>query len=206
MWRMDEQPLPPAPPVERCYLHPDEETRVHCTRCGRPICPNCMIPAPVGHQCPECVEQARREFRQGPMKRARTLVRTPVTRALLALIVAVFAVETVIGGPQALFNGPSGRKLFDLGALQPCAIALDGQYWRLLTAMLLHAGIWHIAVNGYGLWLLGNAIEQAYGRVRLLGIFFVSGLLAAPPEGAPAGPASRQAAAPAKPDERLPSR
>jgi len=59
-------PSDPSAPTDtgvyRCYRHPDQETRIRCARCGRPICPNCMIPAPVGHQCPECVGQARREF------------------------------------------------------------------------------------------------------------------------------------------------
>ena len=62
----DYLPSPPAPTIEVCYRHPDVPTRVHCTRCERPICPDCMIPAPVGFQCPECVEEARREFRKGP--------------------------------------------------------------------------------------------------------------------------------------------
>ena len=55
----DHLPFPPAPTIEVCYRHPGVQTRVHCTRCDRPICPDCMIPAPVGHQCPECVEQAQ---------------------------------------------------------------------------------------------------------------------------------------------------
>src|SRR5207302_662327 len=48
---VDPRPVPPPPPViEHCYRHPDVETGVHCTRCGRPICTDCMYPAPVGHQ------------------------------------------------------------------------------------------------------------------------------------------------------------
>ena len=69
---MDETSLPPPPATglpEYCYRHPNVETGVHCTRCGKPICPECMIPAPVGHQCPDCVDEARREFRQGPGRR-----------------------------------------------------------------------------------------------------------------------------------------
>src|SRR6266508_1446927 len=36
--------------LETCYRHPRETTGVHCTRCGRPICPECMRPAAVGYQ------------------------------------------------------------------------------------------------------------------------------------------------------------
>ncbi|MGH7546190.1 MAG: rhomboid family intramembrane serine protease, partial [Gemmatimonadota bacterium] len=168
-------PQPPAPTVEVCYRHPNEQTRVHCTRCGRPICPECMIPAPVGFQCPECVAQARREFRRGPGRPFRGGVNA--TKALLYAIAAVFVVEVVVGGPQALFNGPSGRRLFDLGALQPLAIA-DGQYWRLFTAMFLHAGLLHIGFNAYALWLFGSMLESNLGRTHMVVIYFVSGFLA----------------------------
>src|SRR5687768_3334792 len=113
---MSEEPLaqPPASTVEVCYRHPTRETGVHCTRCGRPICPDCMIQAPVGFQCPNCVQEARREFRRGPGRRA---LRGGIvaTKALLFAIAAVFVIEVIVGGPQALFNGPSFRRLIDLG-------------------------------------------------------------------------------------------
>jgi hypothetical protein len=44
---------------EACYRHGDRLTGLHCTRCGNPTCPDCMIPAPVGHHCPACVAGAR---------------------------------------------------------------------------------------------------------------------------------------------------
>jgi membrane associated rhomboid family serine protease len=168
-------PQPPAPTVEVCFRHPARETRVHCTRCGRPICPDCMIPAPVGYQCPECVEQARRDFRRGPGRPFRGGV--TATKALLLAIAAVFVVEVVTGGPRALFDGPSGQRLFELGAMQPLAIA-DGQYWRLFSAMFLHAGLLHIGFNAYALWLFGSSVESTFGRTRFVIIYFVAGFLA----------------------------
>ena len=36
-----------------CYRHPDRETGLSCSECGRPICYECMTPAPVGIRCPE---------------------------------------------------------------------------------------------------------------------------------------------------------
>src|SRR5947209_18347103 len=50
--------------VPVCYRHPGRETYVRCTRCDRPICPDCMRDAAVGHQCPECVAEGRRTQRQ----------------------------------------------------------------------------------------------------------------------------------------------
>jgi len=177
--------LPPAPaPFEACYRHPGVQTGVHCTRCGRPICPDCMVAAPIGHQCPECVAQARKEFRQGPGRAVRAGVRSGagadgrlVTKVLLVAMLAGFVLEIAVGGPNALMNGPDYIKLIDLGAMFPPLIA-QGQYWRLFTAMFLHIGLLHIGFNAYALWLFGPAIEDAYGRGRYLLIFFVTGFLA----------------------------
>lgn len=171
--RMDEPPLPPAPPLETCYRHPEERTAVHCTRCGRPICPACMVPAPVGHHCRTCVEEARREFRRGGLRvGARGL---SATRVLLGAIVAMFLLEVALGGPGS-FAGGSARTLVDLGALVPVLVA-TGQWWRLLTAMFLHAGFLHLALNAYALWLFGTLVEGTYGRWRFLAIYLVSGFL-----------------------------
>ena len=179
--------LPAPPRAERCYRHPDEETLVHCTRCGRPICPRCMIPAPVGHHCPECVAEARREFRQGPGRRIAiaNARRVSATNVLLLAIAGAYVVEVVTGGPGALFDGPSIVKLENLGA----SFAVDsrgagligiatGQYWRLLTSMFLHAGILHIGLNAYALWIFGNVVEKELGRLRFLLIYFVTGIAA----------------------------
>ena len=40
-----------------CYRHPNRETGVSCSNCGRPICPDCMTSTPVGMRCPECSRQ-----------------------------------------------------------------------------------------------------------------------------------------------------
>jgi len=170
----DHLPSPPAPTIEVCYRHPDVQTRVHCTRCDRPICPDCMIPAPVGHQCPECVEQARRDFRSGPGRALRGGV--SATKALLVAIAIPFVIEVILGGPQALFN-PSAEILFDMGAMQPIAVA-DGQFWRLFTAMFLHAGVLHVALNAYFFWLFGRMVESSFGRTWMVLIYVVAGFLA----------------------------
>jgi membrane associated rhomboid family serine protease len=170
----DQLPSPPAPTIEVCYRHPDVQTRVHCTRCERPICPDCMIPAPVGFQCPECVEEARREFRKGPGRPLRGGV--SVTKALLVAIAIPFVIEIVVGGPRALFD-PSEKLLFDLGAMQPIAVA-GGQFWRLFTAMFLHAGLLHVALNAYFFWLFGRVVESVYGKTWMLLIYLVAGFLA----------------------------
>jgi membrane associated rhomboid family serine protease len=163
--------------LETCYRHEHVLTGVHCTRCGRPICPDCMHEAPVGYQCPTCVAEARRT---APRRRARLVVGGPtsVAATLMAVNIVMFGVELVTGAAGGLVGGGSGRRLFDLGAMQPIAIAVGDQYWRLFSAMFLHAGLIHLLFNMYALYLFGFVIERAVGSVRFLAIYFVSGFLA----------------------------
>jgi len=42
------------PETTRCAAHPDVETSLRCGKCGKPICPKCMVQTPVGARCPEC--------------------------------------------------------------------------------------------------------------------------------------------------------
>jgi membrane associated rhomboid family serine protease len=148
-----------------------------------------MIPAPVGYQCPECVAEARKEFRQGPGRRIAVANAKGIsaTNALIGVILAVFVLEVAVGGPSSLLQGPSTLKLYNLGAsvaFLPLAnftvlpgIAM-GQDWRLLTSMFLHIGILHLAFNCYALWIFGTAVEREFGRTRFLLIYFVTGLFA----------------------------
>jgi len=185
---MDQGPLPPPPPsvVEACYRHPQVQTGVHCTRCGRPICPDCMVPAPVGHQCPDCVREARQEFHRPTRGVATGPSRGfSITNLLLVLLGVIYVVEAAAAGSGGIFAGPSALKLVELGANIGLAQiggelvgVAAGQEWRLLTSMFLHGGLIHLLMNGYILFIFGNVIEQELGRVRFVTIFFVTGLFA----------------------------
>lgn len=52
---------PPAgePEVLHCTWHPDRETVLRCARCGRPMCPACATPHPVGMRCKQCFKETR---------------------------------------------------------------------------------------------------------------------------------------------------
>ena len=43
----------------RCATHPGVETALRCSKCGRPICPKCMVETAVGARCPECARLYR---------------------------------------------------------------------------------------------------------------------------------------------------
>jgi rhomboid protease GluP len=119
------------------------------------------------------VELARKEFRQSPTQRIRSATGISVTRIVLVVLLAAYLVELAVGGVNTLVTGPSERALFDLGAMFPPAIAL-GQYWRLFSATLLHAGLLHIGLNAWALWLFGSMVERTFGRWRWAIIYMVS--------------------------------
>ena len=140
-----------------------------------------MIPAPVGHQCPECVAEARREYRQGPGRQiaAANVRATPVTKILLFALGIGYVWELIVaGGITSLFQGPSPFDLYRAGGAYPPAIALDGEWWRLVTSIFLHAGLIHLGMNAFALWIFGNALEREIGRLSLLAVFLVTGIFA----------------------------
>jgi membrane associated rhomboid family serine protease len=160
-----------------CYRHPDREAHIRCVRCNRRICPDCMIDASVGFQCPECV----REGNQG-VRRARTvfggLVSADpgyVSKALIGINVAVFLAQLVLGQEVDrrfwLIAGPG----FDPILGQSVGVA-DGEFYRLFTAAFLHGGLLHIALNMYALFLFGPPLEAALGRVRFTALYLLSAL------------------------------
>ena len=153
--------------METCYRHPDRETGVHCSNCGRPICPDCMTSTPVGMRCPECARQ-RVKVRGIAASRDEPVL----TYILMGICIAAFVGE-VAGGASATGTSFGGSRLFEEGALSGPAVA-SGDYWRVVTAGFLHAGFFHLLFNMFSLWILGSLLEPAIGRVRFALIFFVS--------------------------------
>jgi len=176
-------PPPPATPAPSpgpvaCKRHPDVQTMLRCTRCGDPICPECMRPAPVGYQCPDCARGGRQEI----IRPSQNVVAAPGR----GLTLGMYGLEVAVGGVGSLVGGPSTSVLVRLGASVGYACTPDGdligigagEQWRLFTAVFLHAGLIHLAMNGYALWAFGNIVEQELGKTRFLVIFFVGGLFA----------------------------
>lgn len=176
-----------------CYRHPQRETYVRCTRCGRPICPNCMNEAAVGFQCPECVAEGRRTVRQAKGHFGGGVVgrREYVTYTLLALNVGVFLLDAVLSKGRSLggfgLGGSTGLSPIQWwgSILAPSFTGDDGQlytgvmdggWYRLLSNMFVHFGALHLLMNMFGLWIVGRSLEQTLGHVRFAGLYLVSGL------------------------------
>jgi GlpG protein len=52
-----------------------------------------------------------------------------------------------------------------------------GQWWRLVTPMLIHFGILHLAMNGMWYWELGRRIESRQGSINLIGLTLLFSLV-----------------------------
>jgi len=151
-----------------CYRHPYETAGVRCTRCDRPICHRCMITAPVGFQCPECVKGAPpvRTFRDVQRSGRQQIV---VTTSLVAVNAVIF-VFSLSGG-----NVAGGNRLASEYALFGPSVAA-GEWYRLITAGFLHYGLIHVGFNMLILYQLGQLLEPVLGRVRF-GLVYAASLL-----------------------------
>jgi membrane associated rhomboid family serine protease len=155
-----------------CYRHPDRETGLSCSECGRPICTECMTPAAVGLRCPEHAGTRRAVKPPRVVRRpSRGATDALVTKALIGLNILIYLITAAQGHG---INAPGGSLAAKFWLYGP--EVANGGWWRLITAAFLHASIIHIGFNMYVLWVIGAPVEQYLGRARFLGLYFVSGL------------------------------
>lgn len=91
--------------------------------------------------------------------------------SLLILINTIFFVVTLFTGGFNLEN------LIDLGALVPPLVTKNNEYYRIITAMFLHANIFHFLMNMYVLYYLGGHMEQLIGPRKYLLAYMASGIV-----------------------------
>lgn len=166
-----------------CWWHPDRPTGLRCTRCERYACPDCLRDAAVGYQCVDCVTVARRQqkaqavahrrsgFGYRTVAGARATSQIFVTPALIALNVAAYLI-TAVQAQSPMNNAESS--LFGEGVLFPPLIAVDGEWWRLITSGFLHYGPIHLLMNMLALWLIGRDLELLLGKARYVALYGLS--------------------------------
>ncbi|MDP3538656.1 MAG: rhomboid family intramembrane serine protease [Azonexus sp.] len=98
--------------------------------------------------------------------------RIPVTQWLVGINVLVFL--AMLGAGAGLWHSNNGIQLAWGANFGPAT--QDGQWWRLGSAMFLHFGLIHIAMNMWALWDAGQLVERMFGHLRFFVIYLASGL------------------------------
>jgi rhomboid protease GluP len=134
---------------------------------GKKICQWC-----VQHEAAqrgELDEEAKQPVIAAPWVRHESSI--SLTHVILGANVMVF-IAMVAAGPSLDFTG---QLMVHFGANYG-PFTLSGQWWRLLTYMFLHGGIFHIAINMWCLWSLGPLCESLYGRWTYATIYLITGV------------------------------
>jgi membrane associated rhomboid family serine protease len=157
-----------------------------------------MIEAPVGYQCPDCVEVASRRAGVGILPFGGRASRDPRTtsRVLVGLNGLVWL--------AILLTGSSGSLVMQWLALHPVGVCLStdpgsyfpgvgqagctmlgaegnwvpgvatGAWWQLVTSAFVHISPLHILGNMAAVWFIGPPLEAILGRTRFLAVYVVS--------------------------------
>ncbi len=100
-----------------------------------------------------------------------------ITTWLIVINVAVHIVNSMVlvtvtsGGRQETF-----RLLSALGHFSVATAIQDAQVWRFITFQFLHADLWHLLMNMFGLYFFGPLIENYLGPRRYLAFYLLCGI------------------------------
>ncbi len=153
-----------------------EDRRARDTIEGRLVdlehgCEPVQVPDPeqTGRLVAAIRERAARTVAR-PRLRGSSWRRTPATIGLVLINVVVFGAMEIFGR-----GAGDSSTLIRAGASLTHAVQA-GEYWRLASAMFLHANWLHLAVNVFMLWFLGRFFEQLVGGVRFFVVYFAAGI------------------------------
>lgn len=151
----------------------------NCIRCGRQL-PALMFGKKI---CQWCVQHEAAQRGEQNDDAIQPVMAAPwakressitLTNVLFGANVMVFVAMVIASGPSLDFTG---QVMVHFGA-NVGPLTLSGQWWRLLTYMFLHGGIFHIAMNMWCLWNLGMLCESLYGRWTYAAIYLITGIAA----------------------------
>lgn len=177
-----------------CYRHPGVPAGVVCTRCHRPICPNCMVDAAVGFQCPDCTRQGARDMRQGLLPYGGVPSRDPRLTSIVLIVIntVVWLASTrsslgdrlglvprgiclAVNDPSSYYPGVLKAACGANGGIWADGVA-SGAWWQVITSVFTHIEFLHLLVNMVSLFIIGPIIERVLGRTRFLILYAIAGL------------------------------
>lgn len=110
------------------------------------------------------------DHKMAPSTRREQLRITPAVLTFILINILAFLFEIAAGGWNNL------EVLHRIGALEPYAVVVQGEYWRLCTALFLHGGFLHLGFNLFALYILGPPLERAIGTTRFAACYLLSGV------------------------------
>jgi rhomboid protease GluP len=123
--------------------------------------------------CSEPLRHASHERRAFFRAASEARPNTFVTRAIVSACVLVFVAMVATGVSPIVPDAPT---VFRWGGLRGIALVEDRQWWRLGTAMFLHYGLIHLALNMWCLRSAGPLVERLYGHAGFAALYLASGL------------------------------
>jgi rhomboid protease GluP len=120
--------------------------------------------------CPDC---ARKQRVVEPPRHEFVIWREfPVTVSIIAICLIIYIAMSISSG--SIFT-PTKADVLRWGGTGP-GIILNGEWWRLITAVFVHIGIIHLAFNMYVFWGLGVIAERLLGRWNFLATYLLTGI------------------------------
>ncbi len=89
---------------------------------------------------------------------------SPITILLASVNILVLLLDLLLNG-----------KIIEIGAKSSYGI-INGEFWRLLTPIFLHADIFHLVTNLFGILVFGSIIEKKLGPMKFIAIYVLSGI------------------------------
>lgn len=96
--------------------------------------------------------------------------RSKVTFSFLLIMIVYFIFLTIKGGSQ------DPETLLIYGAFYPPIIVALKQYYRFITSIFIHIGIFHLYFNSYALYIFGPQIERLMGWKKYIVFFLLTGI------------------------------
>ena len=153
--------------IQQCVVHNDRETYLSCTRCSRPACADCLIPASVGFHCRECVAIANAHSPKEKRGNRYTPVLTFIFIGVSTLGYLLQQADSTVFNKLALVGYAQYADGTWLGVA-------NGEWYRLVTVALLHGGVLHLLFNMYALWVIGVQLESVLGRWRFATVYLLA--------------------------------
>lgn len=153
------------------------------------MCPSCRALIDRSAKvCPMCgaktgAMRPRSSSGSGPEKIMGVIpMPSTVTSAMAAACILMYVVEWFVSQK----SGPPVRAMLGLPGIRPMVmlrlggkfgpLIFAGQYWRLVTAMFLHAGLVHIGLNMWCLFDIGPEVESLYNAPRFIVFYLATGI------------------------------